>query len=144
MTNLVDSNWECLAMKYAYTLLYVVDVEQSLMFYESAFGFKRKFMHQEGDQEYGELDSGAVTIGFVSHALARSHGFGYQETSCDGPPAAIEIAFVTEDVQADYDKAVESGAVAVAAPKTKPWGQTVSYVRDNNGFLIEICSPMGG
>jgi lactoylglutathione lyase len=24
-----------------------------------------------------------------------------------------------------------------------PWGQTVAYVRDNNGFLVELCTPMG-
>jgi hypothetical protein len=28
-------------------------------------------------------------------------------------------------------------------PTVKPWGQTVSYVRDLDGFLVEICSPMG-
>jgi hypothetical protein len=27
-------------------------------------------------------------------------------------------------------------------PKQKPWGQTVGYVHDLNGFLVEICSPM--
>ncbi|PAY19858.1 glyoxalase [Rhodopirellula sp. SM50] len=131
-------------MNFGYTLLYVADVEQSLAFYEAAFGFARKSMHKDGDQEYGELDSGAVTLGFVSHALAKSHGFDYAETRPDGPSAAFEIAFTTEDVQAGYDRAIENGAVAVSPPNTKPWGQTVSYVRDNNGFLIEICSPMGG
>ena len=25
---------------------------------------------------------------------------------------------------------------------TKPWGQTVGYIRDIDGFLIEICTPM--
>lgn len=28
-------------------------------------------------------------------------------------------------------------------PFEKPWGQTVGYVRDINGVLIELCSPMG-
>lgn len=27
--------------------------------------------------------------------------------------------------------------------KFKPHGQTVAYVRDPDGFLIEICTPMG-
>jgi len=30
----------------------------------------------------------------------------------------------------------------VSEPETKPWGQTVAYVRDRNGFLVELCSPM--
>jgi predicted enzyme related to lactoylglutathione lyase len=33
-------------------------------------------------------------------------------------------------------------AKSVSPPTQKPWGQTVSYVRDNNGFLIEICSEI--
>jgi hypothetical protein len=26
----------------------------------------------------------------------------------------------------------------------KPWGQVVAYVRDLNGYLVEICTPMAG
>ena len=29
------------------------------------------------------------------------------------------------------------------APITKPWGQTVAYVRAPEGTLIELCTPMG-
>ena len=59
------------------------------------------------------------------------------------PPAGAEIAFVTEDVQASYDKAIAAGAIAYKKPEPKPWGQLVAYVRDLNGFLVEICSPIG-
>ena len=38
--------------------------------------------------------------------------------------------------------AERAGATAEAAPETKPWGQTVAYVRDNRGFLVELCTPM--
>jgi len=27
-------------------------------------------------------------------------------------------------------------------PMKKPYGQTVSYVKDNNGCLVEICSSI--
>jgi len=49
---------------------------------------------------------------------------------------------VTDDPAAAYKKAVAAGAVAVKPPVLKPWGQTVAYVRDLNGCLIEICSPV--
>jgi hypothetical protein len=32
--------------------------------------------------------------------------------------------------------------VLMEEPKIKPWGQVVAYVRDLDGFLIEVCSPM--
>ena len=54
------------------------------------------------------------------------------------------IGFVTDDVDAAYKKAIAAGAIEVAPPESKPWGQTVSYVREINGFLVGINSPMGG
>ena len=129
-------------MKFGYTLLYVADVERSLTFYENAFSLKRKFFHEDGESQYGELETGATTLGFVSHALAGSHGFDFQPSQLADKPPAFEIGLVTDDVAAAYQTAVERGAVAVAAPQAKPWGQVVSYVRDPDGFLIEICSPV--
>jgi len=49
---------------------------------------------------------------------------------------------VTEDVAGAYARAVAAGAMPLMPPKEKPWGQIVSYVRDCNGFLVEICSPV--
>ncbi|MEP0820911.1 VOC family protein [Trichocoleus desertorum GB2-A4] len=57
-------------------------------------------------------------------------------------PAGIEIGFVTEDVAAAFAQAVTAGAVAVVAPTVKPWGQTVGYIRDLDGILIELGSPI--
>jgi len=41
---------------FAYTILYVKDVQKSVTFYEKAFDFKKKFITPEGD--YGEILSG--------------------------------------------------------------------------------------
>ena len=67
--------------------------------------------------------------GFVAHDPA-------------GPPAALEIALVDDDVPAAHARALEAGARELAGPKQKPWGQTVSYVRDPNGVLVELCTPI--
>ena len=37
-----------------------------------------------------------------------------------------------------------SSPVVANAPVTKPWGQTVAYVRDGDGVLVELCSAFGG
>jgi lactoylglutathione lyase len=57
-------------------------------------------------------------------------------------PFASEVAFATSDVPAAYERALQAGALAVAAPKTKPWGQVMAYVRDPDGHIIELCTPM--
>ena len=47
-------------VKLGYTILYVSDVTKSVEFYESAFGFSRKFITPEND--YAELLTGETTI----------------------------------------------------------------------------------
>ncbi|MNY24545.1 Glyoxalase-like domain protein [compost metagenome] len=54
----------------------------------------------------------------------------------------FEIAFETDDVEGAFQRAVTNGARPVSAPEQMPWGQTVSYVADINGYLVEICSPV--
>ncbi|MEL6558106.1 MAG: VOC family protein, partial [Bacteroidota bacterium] len=58
-------------MKYAYTIIYVKDVQQTLEFYQKAFGFEQKFITPEND--YGELISGETTIAFASIGLGNAN-----------------------------------------------------------------------
>jgi lactoylglutathione lyase len=59
-----------------------------------------------------------------------------------GVPFGVEIALVVEDVPAAYARATAAGAAAVLEPVVKPWGQTVAYVRDGDGALVELCTAM--
>lgn len=128
-------------MKYAYTILYVREVAETISFYEKAFGFKRKLVSPEND--YAELISGETTIAFASIELGNSNlKGGFVEGSLSDKPFGMEMAFTTEKIEEDYKKAVEAGAIEVQSISEKPWGQKVGYVRDLNGFLIEICTPV--
>jgi len=126
-----------------YVLLYVNDVAASLAFYEKAFGLARRFFHDDHGKAYGELETGATRLAFASLALAKDHL--KQEIVAavpDQAPLGMEIALTTPDVPALFQRAVKAGATAISEPTTKPWGQTVAYLRDNSGFLVEICTPM--
>ena len=128
-------------IKFAYTILYVQDVVKTITFYERAFGFSQKFITP--DHSYAEVISGETTLSFASKTLALSNlQEGFIESNINEKPFGIEIGFTTDDVANTMKKAVEAGAVICAEPKTKPWGQVVGYVRDLDGFLIEICTPM--
>ena len=128
-------------MKFAYTILYVRDVGQSLAFYESAFGLQRRFLHESGT--YGELETGSTALAFAAESLAQSNlEGGFQPADPSRPPAASEVGFATADVAAAYQRALRAGATSAAVPTTKPWGQVVAYVRDLDGHLIELCTPM--
>jgi lactoylglutathione lyase len=126
-----------------YVLLYVNDVAASLAFYEKAFGLAKRFFHDDNGKAYGELETGATRLAFVSLALAKEHL--KQEivaAAPDKPPLGVEIALTTPDVPALFKRAVTAGATAISEPATKPWGQTVAYLRDNSGYLVELCTPM--
>ena len=128
---------------FAYTIIYVPDVGRSISFYETAFGLTRRFVSDDGS--YGELNSGAVTLSFASESLGESNlPAGFQRHTADALPFAYEIAVATAEVEQVVQQAIDAGGVLVAGPAVKPWGQTVAYVRDPNGVVIEICTPMGG
>jgi catechol 2,3-dioxygenase-like lactoylglutathione lyase family enzyme len=129
-------------IKFAYTILYVKDVTKSVEFYETAFGFTRKFVTPEND--YAELLVGETTLSFVATTLAKSNlTDGFTESNLADKPFGIEIGFTTDKVEETVSNAILAGAILVEPPKTKPWGQIVAYVRDIDGFLIEICTAMG-
>ena len=128
-------------MRFAYAIGYVRDVERSVAFYEQAFGLQRRFVDESG--QYAEMETGETTLAFASNELGASNlPGGFRRNDPAEPPAGVEIAFLTEDVDAAFRKALAAGATSVAEPKTKPWGQIVAYVRDRDGMLVEIGSQM--
>jgi catechol 2,3-dioxygenase-like lactoylglutathione lyase family enzyme len=127
-------------MRFGYTILYVRDVASSLELYERAFGQRRRFVHDSG--QYAELETGGTTLAFASRDLAASNlPRQFRPAEVGAPTPAFEVCFVTEDVAASFQRAVEAGAQPVNEPQTKPWGQDVAYVRDGDGNLIELASP---
>ncbi len=130
-------------MKYQYTIFYVVSVEETIRFYEKAFGFMPKFITPEKD--YGELVTGETTIAFASLELGKANfKKGFESIVNGEKPMGMEMAFVSEDIENDFQKAIDAGATEFESITEKPWGQKVGYVRDTNGILIEICTPMKG
>ncbi len=128
-------------VRFAYTILYVQNVTRSIEFYEKVFDFNRRFITPDND--YGELNTGDTILSFASVELAKTHlKSGFSQSSINAKPFAMEIAFTTDNVEELYQKAIAAGAIAEAPAEWKPQGQTVAYVRDPDGFLLEICTPM--
>lgn len=126
------------ALTFRYTILYVDSVADTLEFYEAAFGFSKTMLHESGD--YGELDTGDTTLSFSSRQLMQDLGKNPSAPKRDNP--AFEIAFETDDVTAALSRALSAGASLVQNAEDMPWGQTIAYVTDSNGFLIELCTKV--
>lgn len=128
-------------IQYAYTILYVKDVPQTMEFYKKAFSFEEKFLTPEND--YGELLSGSTTIAFANLELGNANfQKGFAESKMSEKPFGIELAFTTLEVEKVMENAIRHGAELLEQMVTKPWGQQVGYLRDVNGFIIEICTPI--
>jgi len=129
--------------QFGYTIAYVSDPCRSLAFYTAAFGLERRFVTKEND--YGELVSGGTTLAFASKDLAKSNLDGVVVTDVDGgQPVGVEVALVMTDVPAAVKSAEAAGATVLKPATTKPWGQTVAYLRAPDGVLVELCTPIGG
>ncbi len=130
-------------MKLGYSILYVESFPETVAFYERAFGLPRRMVTPS--EEYGEMDTGQTKLAFAANSFAITLSNVPFEAAAPGKAAPpVELGLVTDEVEAAYARALAAGAVGVKAPEMKPWGQMVGYVRDNNSFLVELCSPLEG
>lgn len=129
-------------MKYGYTLLYVNDVSETVDFYQRAFSLKLKFVHEQ--QGYAEMETGETTLAFVGESFVQEQegGVKFKPNRRDELFPGLHITFVTDDINSAFETAIKEGAKSISAPTRKPWGQDAAYVADNNGILVEICTPI--
>lgn len=127
-------------MQLGYVIAYVENVTATLDFYEQAFGLERKLLTPEGD--YGEMATGTTTLAFAARRMIAEMGKAPGKANANAP--VFEMAFTVDDVGGAFAHALENGAVSVQEPKQMPWGQTICYVSDPDGFLVEICTPIAG
>jgi lactoylglutathione lyase len=134
---------EFMPVAFGYTIFYVSDVTATLRFFTDAFGIEKRFVTPEGD--YGELETGSTALAFASLPLAHANldeAGGFQEPTPTTAPFAASITLTTPDVAETLAAALRAGASLYVEPVAKPWGQTVAYLRDPDGILIEIATPM--
>ncbi len=84
--------------------------------------------------------SGSATRALVKASLLGE--INYRRNRPDTEPIGAQPAFIVDDLDSAIAKAVAAGAVLITAPDAKPWGQTLAFVRDINGVLVELCTPL--
>jgi uncharacterized glyoxalase superfamily protein PhnB len=126
-------------MKFAKTIVYVEDAKASLEFFEKAFGLKTRAFY---DQGVGEVETGGdTTIAFANYGIGQGHlPERYTAGRCD--QVGFELSLVSENVEADFKRAVEAGAESLQEPEKKPWGQVSSYLRLPDGTFVDLASPV--
>jgi lactoylglutathione lyase len=120
------------------TVMYVEDVARSVAFYEAALGFRCRYTDDRG--VYADLDTGGSTLALNAQRSAAHESCTRTDSHLGGPPPSVEIAIEVDDVAGAVARAVASGAVVVRDPEMKYWGQTIAFVRDPDGHMIQLCS----
>jgi lactoylglutathione lyase len=134
----------CMALTFRYAVWIVADVAASVAFYERAFGLKLR--HMPPSHGYAELETGATLLCFLSEAFLRDANlYGGQTIVPNRPssaPGGSTIAFLSDDLERDWARAVAAGCSVMKAPEKKPPGQTLGYLRDINGIVVELTTAI--
>jgi lactoylglutathione lyase len=121
-------------------VIYVDEGAKAVLdFYTQAFGLTLRFYDATFD--FGELETGASAVAVASHrAGAFMVGERYPPVS-HPHPVNVELALLTTDVPAAFNRAVAAGCLPLCEPKIMPWGQTVAYVTSIEGTLVGLLTP---
>jgi len=122
-------------MKRAFTNILSDDVERTARFYEVLLDLKRA-----GDFGWFILLSDADMPGFELGVLDKDH-----DTIPNGVhlgPAGAILTFVVEDVEHALAKAQALNADIVEQPTDLPYGQRRMVLRDPDGTIVDVSSPI--
>lgn len=121
-------------MRLVHIINYVKDLQETI-----AFGLKRRFIHESG--AYAEMETETTAQAFVDEKFVKG-SLSFRPNRHSEETFGTEISLVTDHVEQQFDKMIKAGATSVVKPTQKPWGRIISYMRDNNGCLAEIYSPI--
>ncbi|MBQ8012153.1 MAG: VOC family protein [Oscillospiraceae bacterium] len=119
--------------------IFVEDMGKMIRFYRDVLGFEIK--EGEDTSNVYLVKDGTLFLLYGRKDFEKMTSRKYQYVK--GLNGHSEIALYVdtfEEVDAEYARAIENGAVSVLAPETEPWGQRTCYIADPEGNLIEIGS----
>ena len=119
--------------------LLVDDMAKMIRFYRDVLGFEIKEAEDTSNVYLIKDDTLFLLYGRKDFEEMTSRKYEYIK----GLNGHFEIALYVdtfEEVDVEYKKAIEKGAVSVLEPTIEPWGQRTCYIADPEGNLIEIGS----
>jgi len=119
--------------------LFVDDMGAMIRFYRDVLGFEIK--EDENASNVYLIKDGTLFLLYGRKDFEKMTDRSYEYIK--GLNGHSEIALYVdtfEEVDIEYEKAVEKGAVPILEPTTEPWGQRTCYIADPEGNLVEIGS----
>ena len=120
--------------------LFVDDMSTMIRFYRDVLGFE--IIEEENAVNVYLIKDGTLFMLYERKNFEEMTSRKYEYVK--GFNGHFEIALYVdtfEEVDLEYEKAIEKGARSVLEPTTEPWGQRTCYIADPEGNLIEIGFP---
>lgn len=121
-----------------YVVLFVENLERSLAFYTQRLGLPVRH-RAEG---YVELAVEGPKFGLLERwRLPALVG----EAESGTPPSGThesEVAFLVDNIDEVYARLCALGVAFLRAPEDRPWGQRTAYLKDPDGYLIELAQNL--
>ena len=119
--------------------LFVDDMPTMVRFYRDVLGFE--INEDENASNVYLIKNGTLFMLYRRKDFETMTSRSYEYLK--GFNGHFEIALYVDtfdEVDLEYGKTVEKGAIPVLEPTTEPWGQRTCYIADPEGNLIEIGS----
>ena len=115
--------------------LNVADPTASAAFLKDHYGFAEE-MSADGFVALSRPDAGFSVV-FLRTGLA-----SFKPESAKGHADGLLLAFVVDDIDAEYER-VQAEGVAITTPiETEPWGERYFQTADPNGVVIQLVQWM--
>ena len=118
--------------------LNVPDERASAAFAVTYFGFTEQ-MSADGFVSIGHPTAG------IDVALLRTGLESFKPAEIAGSAGeGLLVAFVVDDVDAEFARIAGAGATVVTAPETEPWGERYCQFADPNGIVWQLVNWVEG
>ena len=115
-------------------ILYVEDLERAIAFYTDRLGLELKL---RGDG-YAEFLTEGTKFGMFERAkLPELIG-----RDAVGPGPDGEVLFIVDDVDAEVDRLLSTGATVLSGPTERPWGHRTAHLADPDGHVVELAQEI--